>query len=789
MSSYKSSDLTIVACGTSLTWATGNEYANKFPNLVHRDLTAGYPLEEKYLHFNRGSTPGGGSDPTPSYYDETTNDGYGSGHPKGDPLPPKQYRARGGAIIGLTKPAPVKFGGKSMSDIPHNDAGDYFTRHESGEYYGKLDDRRYYDDKFSTTDVNKSLWVIGRDIGWSWPTIPNQLKQFPRNGSFIGRRKVVDVPNGNFPTFGGQADGTPPDGEDVDLAIIDGGTNDLTLGWLNNPTKSGRRQIWQAAREYSYRDMTGSDGLLQRTRDRFPNAVIVLIGYPLWASNRTDNKRARKFLIHKKSVATFLPGAAEQAIDNVLNFQRYGTYWLRRAVTEENERDTGPGILFAPPGYSVANGMMADWPWSFGYEPNGGDVGYTTDDTRDKREVICGEEQWWEQIISGNEEEVNLSSCRMAPIGHPNPEGCRQYADTIVRRYKEYIDKSVRGFADGLHPDSDSLRDSLQRYGFDPTNSVRYATTHDVVDSIHVRTFTNSGGGMGRRRGEIYLNVYPGRSGSGERFRLDSEHNDNRPGGPKSRTFRPHVRPKDEYYIEPMLTRDIEGPAGNTDNYEVGTSKQYEPNKQTYHKQGHWSDERLTMGEVKYLTLELEGVDPAAGWNLDRVAVSLNGDVIERTRSFANFDNKDLRVADKNTSPFDRREFLLATFNDVDGLFGSEIDLSISEQRSSISLDSNSASVDVVVDVTNTGSVAVPTVGLQCGMRVKNVGGRYTGRDWAVEPTGALDPGATETMQVTLQTNNAGHIRTNNKIALLAVAEVAGSFTSTSKVTRKKGLK
>jgi hypothetical protein len=230
--------------------------------------------------------------------------------------------------------------------------------------------------------------------------------------------------------------------------------------------------------------------------------------------------------------------AVERAIDNILNFSRFESYWLRRAVAEENRKDSGPGIVFAPPGYGVANAMTADWPWSFGYTSGVDHTtqdGSTYDDTEDIRKEICLEELKYEDQNSGAQEEVDWGSCLYAPIGHPNNEGCRQYADTIVRRYKEYIDKSVRSFADDLDDDTDSLRESLRRYGFLASNGIRQATTHDVVDSIRVRIETGAGTGMGRRRGEVYLKLYSGRNRSGERHRLDTEYNDNaRPRGSKT---------------------------------------------------------------------------------------------------------------------------------------------------------------------------------------------------------------------------------------------------------------
>jgi len=801
MTDFADRDPTVVAVGTSVTWSTGNRYENKFPNLVHRDLTGDYPVDERYLHYSVGSgPPGDAADPTPAYYEATKSDhDVNTDHPTGDPIPPSQYRARGGAIIGLSLPAPVKFGKQDLSDRPETDGGEnYLAKNANGSYYGKLDWTGKYSGDFDPNDLNRSRWLLARDIGWHWPTIPAQIDQFDFEGS-----TTVDVPTGNLQRFGGTPDDNPPNGDDVDLLIVDGGTNDLTLGWLNNPLNSGRRKIWQAVRHYMYDDMVGNNGkrgLLERARETFSNAVIVLLGEPVWASNRTDRRRAKRFLVDQNSNAQALPGVVEQAVDNALNFSHFQAYWLRRAVAEFNRTDTGPGVVLAPPGYGVVNGMMADWPWAFGYDPDAGKpllgddvtVGATNDEVTDQRVDVCRSELRAEHCVgrfscTGDgdyTDEVDAVSCYSAPIGHPNPEGCRQYADTIVRRYKTHIHRSVRAFSDQLDSGTDSVRDSVERYGFDLAgDGLSYAASHDVVDAMRVRIDTNSGGGSGRQRGEVYLKVYPGRNGTGERFRLDTENNDNRPGGPKSRSFKNYTRPKDEYHVDPMLSRRLSGPPGNVDRGETSDVALNEEKVQTYHSGDHWSDRRLRLGHVRHAALQFRGVDPANGWDVASVDFSINGHVT-RTRTFDDLDQRDLRSGG-TTPPFRWQEYLLASFNHVQGTSKSDIDVAVPESGISADGGSDRVTIHADVEITNTGSRRIPSVGLQCGLRLRTgPNADFDGLDWQVRPTSDVAPGETITPTMHLETEQTGKFgglgTGNNSVEVATFYHVGGDVGKTT---------
>ncbi len=773
-------DTTVVAVGTSVTWCSGNHYAHKFPNLVHRDLNGGYSMDETYLHFNEGGTVSGPNEPTPAYHAKTLDDGYTDPvHPCGPPIPPVQYRARGGAIIGLSRPAKTMFG-TDWSEIGRNDNGGYLASGADGDYDGKLDFVHEYRHLFEPANVDRTVWSMMRDIGWGWPTIVDQMEQFQHRGQ---PKNSLDVPSGNVRQFGGkQPESRPPDAEDVDVVLIDGGTNDIDLSWLNDPSQAGRHEIWQAVRRHQYDDVVGSDGLLQRARRRFPNAVVVLVGEPVWASNRTDHRRARKFLVESAAIAGVIPGVVEQAIDNALNFSRFSAYWLRRAAAEEARDDDGPGIVFAMPGYGVVNSMMADWPWSFGFEPNGEANGYSTDENWELRRKVCLKEQNWENRTAGEPREIDLVGCLAAGIGHPNPEGCRQIADSIVRRYKRHVHLHTDEVSEILDGGTDSLRRSFGRYGLDlGADGVRYCSSHRVVDSIRTKFWTATGSGKGQKKGRLYLRVYPGRTGSGERFRLDSEYNDLQPGGPTQTPDSDYA--EDEFHVDPMMGRRLAGPPGNTDAHEQVGSKENERTLQTYHQGDRWDDQRLELGDVEHATLWLEGVDSGDGWDLERIALGLNG-LLNRTQTYGRFDRTDTRC----TGGSDVREFVIASNNDVDGVSADDVDVEIAENRLSLSFSSGVASLEMSVDVTNDADVRLPGVAIECGLRARKPLGDLSGRDWQVHQAGTLGPGESKRVRVELRTEEAGHVRTNNDLDVVASAFVGTARASDTVRTNRRGI-
>lgn len=633
---------TIACVGDSALWCTGTRYEDKTPNLVHKMLT--------------------GSD---SY------------QPDGDPIPPAQFRARGGATIGVSYPyritslsdweskldtkktnckTDIENNGFNADDCkftigkkikPRQSAPIQLNRNakyldDDGDVYGfiKHDAADWYDyySRSDPSDVNQLKWTIARDIGWHWPRIVDQLEQFPPKGT---SKPSLDVPrDGTKPVsqFGGPVDTEPPHAEDVDVLMLNGGTNDIALGWLNNPGKVGRGGIWDAVKQHCYQDQKT---LLRKARQQFPNAIIFLVGYFPYASDWTWRKKAKAFLKAKAGAIGGIGSVVELATDNALNFARLQAHWMRKAVSEEARQDDGPGMVFVSRGFGVVNAFDAPDPWSWGVPAN------KTDDTGEWRKDACH-----------TKHDSDNAACIQASIGHPNTPGCQQTADAIVDRYDGFVDRSVRTPTENWTDDSPvSVRDACGNYSLDPQgDGVRYCLSHRVVDSIRVDVTTGdsidgigkspAGGGVrpDDPKNDVYLKIEPGRNGNAERFRLETESNDFQ----KDST--------DHFFIDPMMGRQTSADPGPVQNEtgigNLGTigmdegTKKYQrhiddgddshgPEHLTetdhsnlpYIRHDHWSSKRLHLGMIERLSLDIVDTNP---WSLEGVSVTING-FIERS--------------------------------------------------------------------------------------------------------------------------------------------------------------
>ncbi|MEF8812999.1 MAG: hypothetical protein V5A55_04175 [Halovenus sp.] len=644
-------DPTIACVGDSALWCTGTRYEDKTPNLVHKMLT--------------GS-------------DTQTADG--------DPIPPAQFRARGGAVIGVDYPyritrldnfkddgngtpdwldqlrtkkdecqthidnngfsadaCKVKIGPEALVPNPRkhakiqlNQGAEYlaegdvygFIKHDANDWYN------YYSTS-DKSDINQLKWTIARDIGWHWPRIVDQIEQFPTRGS---SKPDLDVPRDGTDTvkqFDGPVDTKPPYAEDVDVLMLNGGTNDIELGWLNNPTRVLRPGIMNAVAKHCYHDQKT---LLQKARQRFPNAIIFLVGYFPYASDWTWRKKAKAFLSAKAGSIGNVGAVVETATDNALNFARLQAHWMRKAVSEQARVDDGPGMVFVARGFGVVNAFDAPEAWSWGAPAN------QTDDTGQWREDACHAKH-----------DSDDAACIQASIGHPNTPGCKQTADAIVDRYDGFVNRSVRGPTEEWTDGSPvSLRDACGNYKLDPQgDGLRYCLSHRVVDSIRVDIETGDSidgifkapGGGGSQpsdpSNDVYLKIEPGRNGNAERFRLETENDDFQKGS------------TDRFFIDPMMGRQISATPGPVQNIKNATpigmdegTKDYQnhiddgddshgPEHLTetdhpdlpYHRAERWDSKRLRLGMIERLSLDIVDTNP---WALEDVAVEING-FIERS--------------------------------------------------------------------------------------------------------------------------------------------------------------
>lgn len=525
-----SDDVTVVAIGDSAMWGTGTAYRYKPPNLVHKILN------------------------------------------EGEPMPPVQLRARGGGIIGhpRTSLPDRKIRSWTAKDVDNSldrrDTSweDGWTPPGPGYTYGKDDDYGYTSEwdqlnretrrrgDLDVKNINNLKWAVRRDVGKSHPTHLEQLEQFdgPTTTRADGTTVVdheLDVPwqgdsevrfykDEDYPPVDAGQSGTtdewkpetnPPAPEEVDLVLLNGATNDVGLLFMMNYLDHTYLSLMQRIAEYCYRD---NKVLLREARKQFPNALLVLVGYPFFLSEWSNYKKSKEFLRKLggfKALAGIPPTSiiVERVIDGGMVFHRAHQHYMRKAVADRahvEARRRDPGVMYVSRGFGAINAFEGPdpWAWSIG-----------NDDLFERRKHLV-------EDILGEDGALD----KYASIGHPNRKGSIETARAIVDRYRERYDLPVGETAIKIDRVRSKrpwrLRQALSSYDLVPNSfggsengSVRNALSYRYVDSIQLKFYRGTelkhAGGLRTPHlpegADVYLDLDPGRNGSGETFRVDYE--------------------------------------------------------------------------------------------------------------------------------------------------------------------------------------------------------------------------------------------------------------------------
>lgn len=294
------------------------------------------------------------------------------------------------------------------------------------------------------------------------------------------------------------ADSTDPD--DVELLFLDGGANDVELFRIVNP-RTDRSDIDEWTHAACYDAFTD---VLESARRTFPNAVVVVTGYYPAITDTTSLGKLAGLALGRLG-ALFAPLAvtpsagfilgyagAVRVAQNARYFHRRQLHWLRKAVAEVNQNSdlNGPTALFAHAGFGPENGLLADDPWVTGPGEH--------DAQADTRRPLC--RQLYGRL------EAPRYFCEHAAVCHPNEAGAREYADEIVRRYREGTSRSLREDLTGIRGQgvhSASCREQFTRYGLPHDGFVRANLDHLEVDVLQVTVATGGNG----TNSDVYLRV------------------------------------------------------------------------------------------------------------------------------------------------------------------------------------------------------------------------------------------------------------------------------------------
>lgn len=295
--------------------------------------------------------------------------------------------------------------------------------------------------------------------------------------------------------------------EDVELVVLDGGINDI--GSTNIPMNfTDRDQLERDIRRRCYDDLSY---LIAKTRRKFPNATIVVTSYFPFLSFDSDLNEHQLIALAALGFALLfgLPVgivfevlmeffARPRVIRNVLFFNRRQLHYVRKAVTEQDRRLDGPGVVFATPGYKSENSTNASdawfWPAREGPSPEDDEafvpMGSEGDpEIAEQRKAVCA--------ASGSEGQSRLM-CEKAATFHPNPRGATAYANSILTRYEQAtrvdLREEIETLRGGRQSRPLSVRETMEGYGLEPAHGARTELAHTTVDSLVVEIETGNNG-------------------------------------------------------------------------------------------------------------------------------------------------------------------------------------------------------------------------------------------------------------------------------------------------------
>jgi hypothetical protein len=305
-----------------------------------------------------------------------------------------------------------------------------------------------------------------------------------------------------FPTIRGQIDlMTDALGATIDVALVDGGVNDINVEDIVNPQVSPHEYIerWDGQiRPVGHDDVLE---LLGRVRRKCPNALVLYFGFFAPMSYRSDTDDIRDLFKYETddSIGWILNeifgcedvnAAILEAVTRAVWLQGRWQYWTRQAVVDANSDNTirGPGVLFVPSGFNPDNSAFGNTPflWQDYRAPTGDPAeavrrqrcprAAQVDDLQNLYDAVVDNPlapqppsdeaiQRMHDAIDGptslktamrawiadhtranlvtmtqsvRDEILRIRHALIASCGHPNPQGASSYANHAIERIAEH---------------------------------------------------------------------------------------------------------------------------------------------------------------------------------------------------------------------------------------------------------------------------------------------------------------------------------------------------------------
>jgi hypothetical protein len=238
-----------------------------------------------------------------------------------------------------------------------------------------------------------------------------------------GEAPTGEVPRSK-PTILEQCEFYSGDPKEVEIVVMDGGINDVDITKIIDPLNSADA-LHKSVIQHCYREVTT---LLRCVVTKFNNSKIVVVGYfPILKDNTPLPKVAdlvaalsgRDRHTEKKRLALKAWFSDPRIL--AMNFWHWSDEALQEAVREANE--ISGKIAFVKSGFGPENALFASHPflWNLNY---GDPTLPAQDPMANDRIPEC-------DLYVHNVE--NRILCYRGSVGHPNVEGARRYADSIMK--------------------------------------------------------------------------------------------------------------------------------------------------------------------------------------------------------------------------------------------------------------------------------------------------------------------------------------------------------------------
>jgi len=237
--------------------------------------------------------------------------------------------------------------------------------------------------------------------------------------------------------------GTTP--ADVDLVLMDGCINDVTVGYILNPNNS---EAEIGARTQKLCGPETMDDRLKQIHARFQNAKILVTSYFPIVSDYSDTTAVAVLMTNVGALSAAvapllgvpidpLTGAIaglvtskilrDKAVSHSAVFHAVSTSALLSSALNSNQRLGGNRIRFVGIPFTAMNAYAAPDTWLWLVPTPGVPISNSKDEVFDQRLRAC----------------TNVpnmpATCIPASMGHPNVKGAQAYANAITAALAEFV--------------------------------------------------------------------------------------------------------------------------------------------------------------------------------------------------------------------------------------------------------------------------------------------------------------------------------------------------------------